>query len=568
MSEKTLTNVRIVHKHDIEENWLKATNFIPKQGELIIYDVDDKYNYERMKIGDGISLVNDLPFGSPDSVILYTEQELTEEQQMQARKNQSLYYQESIYLGTIENVTFTDGLSQALEIPFLGINGNGNTGEANIQIDFISEDSKILRSFKGPYTWYNISNIGVTVHEYTGISDNGFSLRLYNEEVLEYIPGSGQDNNLTTTLKFYQLNIKQVEEEFIPNAIARTKDVPELTSSFDNILNYNSFAADAKAVGEALNLKADISLVTDVESALYNAIVENDIEDKAYVDEKIDAIPQANWNQNDETASDYIQGRTHYKTNVYKNVLDIIPIEIERTTALSSGKYRANLPVPSNSASNNYPNTNNILYCIVYNDVEYYRHAYSNNGNNYLGNMNIYNPALTDTGEPFYIMLEAYDAVYLYTRQAETFTIKIYEVEESTQYVQLDEKFIPDIIARKEYITEALNLKADKTDLDALEDLVGTTSVQSQISSAIAELVDTAPDTLDTLGELATAIQENDSVIDTLDAAITNKADKTEVEALKTQVTATSLILADAITGQKYEIQIQNGQLVSFPVEE
>lgn len=67
MSEKTLNNIRIVHKHDIEENWLKAENFIPKQGELIIYDVDTEHNYERFKIGDGINLVNDLPFGSVQS---------------------------------------------------------------------------------------------------------------------------------------------------------------------------------------------------------------------------------------------------------------------------------------------------------------------------------------------------------------------------------------------------------------------------------------------------------------------------------------------------------------------
>ena len=107
-----------------------------------------------------------------------------------------------------------------------------------------------------------------------------------------------------------------------------------------------------------------------------------------------------------------------------------------------------------------------------------------------------------------------------------------------------------------EAIAELYNNKSDKA------------YVNTQISSAIADLVDTAPDTLNTLGELATAIQENDSVIDTLDAAITNKADKTEVEALKTQVTSTSLFLADAITGQLYKIQIQNGQLVSFPVED
>lgn len=61
MSEKNL-NVRIIHKHDIEANWLKATNFAPKQGELIVYDKDSNYAYERFKIGDGVTNVNSLPF--------------------------------------------------------------------------------------------------------------------------------------------------------------------------------------------------------------------------------------------------------------------------------------------------------------------------------------------------------------------------------------------------------------------------------------------------------------------------------------------------------------------------
>lgn len=61
MAEKNI-KTRIVHKHDVETNWLKATNFIPKQGELIIYDVDANYTYARFKIGDGVSNVNNLPF--------------------------------------------------------------------------------------------------------------------------------------------------------------------------------------------------------------------------------------------------------------------------------------------------------------------------------------------------------------------------------------------------------------------------------------------------------------------------------------------------------------------------
>ena len=61
MVEKNV-NARIVHKHDTEENWLKATSFRPMKGELIVYDVDSNYSYERFKIGDGVTLVSQLPF--------------------------------------------------------------------------------------------------------------------------------------------------------------------------------------------------------------------------------------------------------------------------------------------------------------------------------------------------------------------------------------------------------------------------------------------------------------------------------------------------------------------------
>lgn len=69
--------MRIAHKHDIEANWLKASDFIPLQGELIVYDCEvdangntlelpnDRtipYNYVRFKVGDGQTLINDLPY--------------------------------------------------------------------------------------------------------------------------------------------------------------------------------------------------------------------------------------------------------------------------------------------------------------------------------------------------------------------------------------------------------------------------------------------------------------------------------------------------------------------------
>lgn len=66
MSGKTF-NARFKNKHDVEANWLKAVNFVPLQGEIIVYDVDENYTYERFKIGDGETLVSDLPFAAVKS---------------------------------------------------------------------------------------------------------------------------------------------------------------------------------------------------------------------------------------------------------------------------------------------------------------------------------------------------------------------------------------------------------------------------------------------------------------------------------------------------------------------
>ena len=64
MSEKIIHS-RIVHKHDIENNWIN-TSFVPKSGELVIYDIDESYDYVRFKIGDGITNVNLLSFVNDD----------------------------------------------------------------------------------------------------------------------------------------------------------------------------------------------------------------------------------------------------------------------------------------------------------------------------------------------------------------------------------------------------------------------------------------------------------------------------------------------------------------------
>lgn len=51
-------------------------------------------------------------------------------------------------------------------------------------------------------------------------------------------------------------------------------------------------------------------------------------------------------------------------------------------------------------------------------------------------------------------------------------------------------------------------------------------ATEEYVNTEVANLVNSAPETLDTLGELATALKENSDIVETLNSAITNKADK------------------------------------------
>ena len=162
-------------------------------------------------------------------------------------------------------------------------------------------------------------------------------------------------------------------------------------------------------------------------------------------------------------------------------------------------------------------------------------------------------------------------------------TVEIYAGE--TTVKPIDAKYLPDNnYASQEYVDGQLSTKSDsnhehnelyytetevnnllngKVNTSELDNYYTKTEVEQfhdeitdYVDDEVAALVNAAPETLDTLGELATAFEENKEVVEALDASITNKQDKI----------SDTLILVDTVTGKQYKIQIQNGQLVSFEV--
>ena len=86
---------------------------------------------------------------------------------------------------------------------------------------------------------------------------------------------------------------------------------------------------------------------------------------------------------------------------------------------------------------------------------------------------------------------------------------------------------------------------------------------KTEVDTKIANLVDSAPETLNTLGELATALQDNVEVVEALDAAITNKANASDVlikaeqtltDAELTQVRSNLKFIGKDVAGQTFTI--------------
>lgn len=59
-------NARIITKHDSAANWAKAINFVPKEGELIVYEPESVNggvsSVARLKVGDGVNKISNLKF--------------------------------------------------------------------------------------------------------------------------------------------------------------------------------------------------------------------------------------------------------------------------------------------------------------------------------------------------------------------------------------------------------------------------------------------------------------------------------------------------------------------------
>lgn len=137
----------------------------------------------------------------------------------------------------------------------------------------------------------------------------------------------------------------------------------------------------------------------------------------------------------------------------------------------------------------------------------------------------------------------------IYEIMVKTGAANVYVDDTTTLSAKLSE-IIADLAlkATKTEVTDGLALKAEKSHTHAQADVTGledaltarptTDAMNTAISTAISGLINGAPETYDTLKEIADYIEAHKSVETALNEAIGKKADKTAFEAVKATVDA------------------------------
>lgn len=288
MANKTFQS-RIVQKHDTEANWKKATNFVPLKGEIIVYD-----DLNKIKIGDGITKVNDLKF----TTVNPSEIEL-------------------IDLATVATSGSYNDLNDKPTIPttisqleddttfIVTVTGNGTT-DSPYTANYTPQDILAQQS-AGKKIYLNNNNIlyplvavagaQVSVFARLGQGNQAIQFQLTNSAVTKTIYPIQTTNNKVITL----------------NSSSTDTQYPSAKAVYDNLQNYLPLTGGTLTGNININSKTIINLKTptaDTEAA-----------NKKYVDDQI-------------AANDHIVNRFTFTATEGQSTFTI-PFDFEDSSALT-----------------------------------------------------------------------------------------------------------------------------------------------------------------------------------------------------------------------------------------
>lgn len=98
----------------------------------------------------------------------------------------------------------------------------------------------------------------------------------------------------------------------------------------------------------------------------------------------------------------------------------------------------------------------------------------------------------------------------------------------------------------------------DLTNKPTIPSIAGL-ATETYVNTKVADLVNSAPTTLDTLGELATALQTNSGTVSALNSAIGNKANASDVTALTNRVSTAENSITALQSGKANKTELFSG---------
>ena len=174
-NEKTL-RTRIQNRHAPESYWVSNSTFVPRAGELIVYDVDSTHTEPRLKFGDGTTKIANLPFLTADIIA-----KLAEKADKASTVSNVAYDSTNKKITKTVNGTTTDVVSAATLKTAMSLNNVNNTADADKPISTATQaalNAKLDASQKGAAN-------GVASLDSSGKVPSS-QLPAYVDDVLEY----------------------------------------------------------------------------------------------------------------------------------------------------------------------------------------------------------------------------------------------------------------------------------------------------------------------------------------------------------------------------------------------
>ena len=314
MAEKEL-KARIIHKHDTEANWNKATNFIPKESEFIVYDMDDTHNYFRLKIGDGVTDVINLPFygGSLEHILDGTADG-------SVRTSNSTPEDASYKLGTDAfaegketkasgNFSHAEGFNTTASAAYSHAEGRGTIASGSVShAEGTDTVASGIRSHAGGYgtiakgenqTAIGKYNLEDASNKYAFIIGNGTSSTRKNALTVDWSGNVESDGKKLATEEYVNANGGKIDSISVNGSAQEIVDknvnitIPTKTSDLTNDSNFLNSIPDEYITEEELNLK-NYQNSTEVQNKINTEINKLNKDDSAVVGQYVSSVSEEN----------------------------------------------------------------------------------------------------------------------------------------------------------------------------------------------------------------------------------------------------------------------------------